>query len=145
MHILLYIFLIIFSPIFSDIIDITPYEYPSPIETESEYNIVIMGTNDIHGSYFPSEINLTSSNITYKSGGLQYMGKYINLLREQWGDRFIWLDAGDQFQGAMENTLSNGSIIKVNRNNIYRQRSIILSRRIIIKSPLRLESSNILF
>ena len=82
MHILLYIFLIIFSPIFSDIIDITPYEYPSPIETESEYNIVIMGTNDIHGSYFPSEINLTSSNITYKSGGLQYMGKYINLLRE---------------------------------------------------------------
>jgi 2',3'-cyclic-nucleotide 2'-phosphodiesterase (5'-nucleotidase family) len=111
MHILLYIFLIIFSPTFSDIIDITPYEYPSPIETESEYNIVIMGTNDIHGSYFPSEINLTSSNITYKSGGLQYMGKYINLLREQWGDRFIWLDAGDQFQGAMENTLSNGSII----------------------------------
>ena len=73
------------------------------------------------------------------------MGKYINLLREQWGDRFIWLDAGDQFQGAMENTLSNGSIIKVNSNNIYRQRSIILSRRIIIKSPLRLESSNILF
>ena len=39
------------------------------------------------------------------------MGKYIDLLREEWKERFIWLDAGDQFQGAMENTISNGTII----------------------------------
>ena len=39
------------------------------------------------------------------------MGKYINLLREEWKEQFIWLDAGDQFQGALENNISDGSII----------------------------------
>ena len=99
------------SKLNDDIIDITQYEYPKPIDTEDEYNIAIFGTNDIHGAYFPSIVNLSSLNITYYSGGLEYMGKYITLLREEWKERFIWLDAGDQFQGAMENTISNGTII----------------------------------
>ena len=99
------------SKLNDDIIDISQYDYPKPIDTEDEYNIAILGTNDIHGAYFPSLVNLTNLNITYYSGGLVYMGKYINLLREEWKEQFIWLDAGDQFQGAMENTLSNGTII----------------------------------
>ena len=99
------------SKLNDDIIDISQYDYPKPIDTEDEYNIAILGTNDIHGAYFPSLVNLTNLNITYYSGGLVYMGKYINLLREEWKEQFIWLDAGDQFQGAMENTISNGTII----------------------------------
>ena len=99
------------SKLNDDIIDISQYDYPKPIDTEDEYNIAILGTNDIHGAYFPSLINLTNLNITYYSGGLVYMGKYINLLREEWKEQFIWLDAGDQFQGALENNISDGSII----------------------------------
>ena len=93
------------------IIDLTEYDYPKPIETEDEYNIAILGTNDIHGTYFPLEVKFRNNNFTYKSGGLDYLGKYISILREEWKDRFIWLDAGDQFQGGYENKLSNGSII----------------------------------
>ena len=99
------------SKLNDDIIDISQYDYPKPIDTEDEYNIAILGTNDIHGAYFPSLVNLTNLNITYYSGGLVYMGKYINLLREEWKEQFIWLDAGDQFQGALENNISDGSII----------------------------------
>ena len=64
------------SKLNDDIIDITQYEYPKPIDREDEYNIAIFGTNDIHGAYFPSIVNLSSLNITYYSGGLEYMGKY---------------------------------------------------------------------
>ena len=110
-NIIILISIINFSKLNDDIIDISNYEYPKPIDTEDEYNIAIFSTNDIHGAYFPSLVNLSSSNLTYYSGGLQYMGKYIDLLREEWKERFIWLDAGDQFQGAMENTISNGTII----------------------------------
>ena len=99
------------SKLNDDIIDISQYDYPKPIDTEDEYNIAILGTNDIHGAYFPSIVNLSNLNITYYSGGLVYMGKYINLLREEWKEQFIWLDAGDQFQGALENNISDGSII----------------------------------
>ncbi len=93
------------------IIDLSNYDYPKPIDTEDEYNIAILGTNDIHGTYFPLEVKFRNNNFTYKSGGLDYLGKYISILREEWKDRFIWLDAGDQFQGGYENKLSNGSII----------------------------------
>ena len=93
------------------IIDLSNYDYPKPIDTEDEYNIAILGTNDIHGSYFPLDIKFRHKNFTYKSGGLDYLGKYISILREEWKERFIWLDAGDQFQGGYENKLSEGSII----------------------------------
>ena len=92
---------------------------PSKTDSSSSiYNIVIMGTNDIHGAYFPKEITYPDlkekKKKTYKSGGLTYMGKYISILREEWGDRFLWLDAGDQFQGSIESKFSNNLIRKNN-------------------------------
>ena len=60
------------------------------------FNTVIMGTNDIHCAFFPKDLELQNSKnkiIKYKSGGLTYIGKYI--LREEWEDRFLWLDPGD--------------------------------------------------
>ena len=95
----------------NDVIDITKYDYPKPTDTDDEYNIAILGTNDIHGAFFPLDIKFRHNNFTYKSGGLEYLGKYISILREEWKERFIWLDAGDQFQGGFENKLSNGTII----------------------------------
>ena len=89
---------------------------PSKTDSSSSiYNIVIMGTNDIHGAYFPKEITYPDlkekKKKTYKSGGLTYMGKYISILREEWGERFLWLDAGDQFQGGLESRISDNNII----------------------------------
>ncbi len=96
----------------SEIIDISEYEYPSPTqESEDEYNIAIFGTCDIHGYYYPIKRNIEELNISYTQGGLEYMGKYISIIREKWKERFLWFDAGDQFEGGYENTLSNGTII----------------------------------
>ena len=95
-----------------EIINITPYKYPTPsLETEEEYNIAIFGTCDIHGYYYPSIKKIPELNITYTQGGLEYMGKYISILNEKWKNRFLWFDAGDQFEGGYENILSNGTII----------------------------------
>jgi 2',3'-cyclic-nucleotide 2'-phosphodiesterase (5'-nucleotidase family) len=68
-----------------------------------------MGTNDIHGAFFPQKVNI--NNNIYDYGGLIYMGNYITNLREEWGNRFIWLDSGDQFQGGLESKISYGDII----------------------------------
>ena len=68
-----------------------------------------MGTNDIHGAFFPQKVNI--NNNIYDYGGLIYMGNYITNLREEWGNRFIWLDSGDQFQGGLESKISYGDIM----------------------------------
>ena len=92
------------------IINLSNYDYPKKTSEEnSTYNIVIMGTNDIHGAFFPQKVNI--NNTTYDYGGLIYMGNYITNLREEWGNRFIWLDSGDQFQGGLESKISYGDIM----------------------------------
>ena len=93
-------------------INLSDYDYPTPTEEkDSLYNIVIMGTNDIHGAYFPQTIQIPGTEKSYKSGGLQYLGNYINIMRETWKDRFFWLDAGDQFQGGLETKISKGELM----------------------------------
>ena len=92
------------------IINLSNYDYPKKTsEDNSTYNIVIMGTNDIHGAFFPQKVNI--NNNIYDYGGLIYMGNYITNLREEWGNRFIWLDSGDQFQGGLESKISYGDIM----------------------------------
>ena len=92
------------------IINLSNYDYPKKTSEEnSTYNIVIMGTNDIHGAFFPQKVNI--NNNIYDYGGLIYMGNYITNLREEWGNRFIWLDSGDQFQGGLESKISYGDIM----------------------------------
>lgn len=93
-----------------DYIDISDYAYPDP-KDESVYRIAIFGTNDLHGNMFPVKVYNQLTKDFYESGGVEYMGSYISILRKQWGDRFLWLDAGDQFQGAMEFSLSEGKIM----------------------------------
>ena len=92
------------------IINLSNYDYPKKTSEEnSTYNIAIMGTNDIHGAFFPQKVNI--NNNIYDYGGLIYMGNYITNLREEWGNRFIWLDSGDQFQGGLESKISYGDIM----------------------------------
>jgi 2',3'-cyclic-nucleotide 2'-phosphodiesterase (5'-nucleotidase family) len=94
------------------IIDLNSYKYPLPEEESSEfYTIAIVGTNDVHGAAFPKQLIHPVSKQIYQYGGLEYMSSYIKIIREDFKERFLWLDGGDQFQGTIENFLSKGEII----------------------------------
>ena len=93
-----------------DIIDITDYTYPKKGDKSYIY-IPILGSNDLHGGIFPSQYS-DSKNQKYSSGGANYLYSYKKILKDEWGERLIWLDAGDQIQGTMECMLSDGYIMK---------------------------------
>ena len=96
----------------NDIIDITPYDYPKKTDEDSdEYNIVLFGTTDIHGNYFPKNNSMPNKKGYYQTGGLQYMASFFDVFRKDFGERSMYLDAGDQFQGGLETRISNGSIM----------------------------------
>ena len=93
-----------------DLINLSDYTYPKPTDVSYIY-IPILSTNDLHGGIFPniySDINKKK----YSNGGGNYLYSYKKILEEEWGDRLIWLDAGDQFQGTMECMLSDCLIMK---------------------------------
>ena len=94
-------------------VNISNYSYPDPNDS-SVYYVAILSVNDIHGVYFPSTTTYVDKNNAtsyYESGGLDYLGKYISILKQEWGERFIFLDAGDEFQGGLETKISNGDVI----------------------------------
>ena len=67
--------------------------------------IPIIGTDDIHGNFFPKvnhiKVGESKEDLTYKTGGLEYIARYINILREEFGaNRVLYFDAGDFYQGA---------------------------------------------
>lgn len=88
-----------------------------PITKEAHLQtLVILGTNDLHGTLEPLEMKLPAAEeallpknhppITW--GGAAVLARYVKILREEFGDNFIWLDAGDQFQGSLESNLNLG-------------------------------------
>ena len=88
------------------------YTYPTKDDPEYYY-IAIFGTNDIHGKVFPVVFtDPNDPNNDYYYGGIEYIYAYKKILKKQWEGRFLWLDAGDQFQGGLEFMLSNGTIMK---------------------------------
>jgi len=94
------------------IIDLNDYQYPLPEQEGSDnYTIAIVGTNDIHGAAFPKQLINPFTKEKFLYGGLEYMSSYIKVIREDFKDRLLWLDGGDQFQGTIENFLSQGEII----------------------------------
>ncbi len=58
-----------------------------------EPDLVIVHTNDLHARYRPFDSRGESR------GGFARLSGQINALREQYGERLIYLDAGDLFQG----------------------------------------------
>ena len=88
------------------------------------YYIPIMHTNDIHGSFYPKKV-LLPDNELYTIGGLEYMGKYASIMAEEWGERFLYFDTGDQFQGGIEGFISNGNIMMDFFNKLEVEKSVI--------------------
>jgi len=107
-----------------EIIDLDPQgEVPDPNDENIIY-IPIIQTNDIHGSFYPKKILLPSGG-TYYIGGLEYLGKYISIMSEKWGDRLLYFDTGDQFQGGIEGYISQGQIMMDFFNELEVEKSII--------------------
>ena len=86
------------------------YERVSPNDEKYIY-IPLISTSDFHGRFFPqiNEITYNSKKIIYKTGGLEYTAKYINILRDEFGkNRVLYFDIGDQFFQTNETILFNG-------------------------------------
>ena len=96
---------------------------PKPDDKDIIY-IPIIHTNDIHGSFYPKKILLPSGG-TYSIGGLEYLGKYVSIMSEEWKDRLIYFDTGDQFQGGIEGYITQGQIMMDFFNELDVQKSVI--------------------
>jgi 5'-nucleotidase len=75
--------------------------------------IAVMGTNDLHGSAFPKELQRRDTSEEYRYGGLAYLARLIRIIRKEYGNASIYLDSGDQYQGSVEAgpEVSKGRII----------------------------------
>ncbi len=91
-----------------DFLEMSDVADKSDLET-----IVIMGTNDIHGALEPQSLSTRETDgkapILYQAGGAAYLASYVKTLQKQFGNRFIWLDGGDQFQGSIESNIEKGA------------------------------------
>lgn len=70
----------------------------------SQQTIAIIGSNDIHGSAFPTALVREDTQEKYNYGGLVYMARLIQIIKEEYPDNNLYLDAGDQFQGGLESS-----------------------------------------
>jgi 5'-nucleotidase len=74
--------------------------------------IAIAGTNDIHGALAIETDKTRESDpalvTEYRRAGMPTLASYIRILRKQLGDRLLWLDAGDEFQGSIESNMEKG-------------------------------------
>ena len=97
-----------------DLLNLSDYPYPRPGRESADLEtIAILATNDIHGHILPSQYTTLDTAETYNVGGLLLMSSYIQVLKNEWKERLLWLDAGDQFQGTIEsNNVVGESVVK---------------------------------
>jgi len=78
-----------------------------------QHLIVILGTNDIHGALAPMDLKTREADgvkpVDYQAGGAVYLASYIHKLKNEFGNRILWLDAGDEFQGTIESNTDLGA------------------------------------
>ena len=90
-------------------------DYKRIIPNDEEYTYIpIVTTNDIHGNFFPQEEEFIYNNkkIKYNIGGLEYISKYISILKEEFGnDGILYLDSGDFFFPAYSPKYFDGNLI----------------------------------
>ena len=92
-------------------INISNYDYPHPNKDEDiEYTIAVVNTGDFHGYFFSKEHKDIRTEEIYDQGGAELLSTYINILKAEWKDKIMWLDAGDISSGGLEGKLSKGQI-----------------------------------
>ena len=76
------------------------------------HTIVILGTNDIHGALAPVVLQTREAkpeaSVRYQSGGAVYLASIIRKMEARFAGNFLWLDAGDEFQGTIESNTAHG-------------------------------------
>jgi DNA mismatch repair ATPase MutL len=90
------------------------YERIDPNHSNYTY-VPIVGIDDVHGLFFPKINNMIIGNksLIYKTGGLEYITKYINILRKEFGaHRVLFFDGGDFYQGGIDSVLFDGEIMQ---------------------------------
>lgn len=97
-----------------DLIDISSgYTHINPKDKSYVY-IAILSTNDLHGHFYPEDIEFSEK--AYTRGGMDYLEKYMDIIRNEFKTRFIYLDAGDLFKGGLESQLTDGDIMTESLN-----------------------------
>ena len=91
-----------------EVIEISNYELLDPQDPDYFY-LPIFSSSDIHGHFYEQDLEV--KNIDYSQGGLDYMAKYANIIREEFNNNVLYLDAGDLYQGGTESIITNGEII----------------------------------
>ena len=92
-------------------INISNYNYPHPNkENDNEYTIAVINTGDFHGYFFPKEHKDIRTGEPYYQGGAELLSTYIKILKAEWKEKIMWLDAGDISSGGLEGKLSKGQI-----------------------------------
>ena len=81
----------------------------SHVSTTTKYYFAILASNDLHGHFYPEDVEISGN--TYSRGGLDYLAKYAEILKGEFKNRFIYIDAGDLYQGSLESSLFNGDIM----------------------------------
>lgn len=100
---------LILSPLLLSIELSSSYSYPKPLKGNIRYeHIAIIGTNDIHGRVVPALESYGENPTKVKASGLTLLSSYLDALSNEWGNKLLWLDAGDQFQGSLESNLFKG-------------------------------------
>ena len=97
-----------------DMIDISSgYTHINPKDKTYMY-VAILCTNDLHGHFYPEDIEFSEN--AYTRGGMDYLGKYMDIIKNEFKSRFIYLDAGDLFKGGLESSITNGEIMTQSLN-----------------------------
>ena len=89
------------------------YKRISPKDVSYTY-LAILSSNDLLGHFYPEEINYSGNK--YSLGGLDYLSKYIEIMKEEFDNRFLYFDAGDMLNGGLESELTNGEIMTESLN-----------------------------
>ena len=104
-------FLLLYNILSLKTINLSNYDYPHPNkEEENEYTIALINTGDFHGYFFPKEHKDIRTKELYFQGGAEILSTYMNILKSEWKDKIMWLDAGDVSSGGLEGKLSKGQI-----------------------------------
>ena len=99
-----------------DLIDISSgYTHINPKDKTNMY-VAILCTNDLHGHFYPEDIEFSEN--AYTRGGMDYLGKYMDIIKNEFKSRFIYLDAGDLFKGGLESSITNGDIMTESLNTL---------------------------
>jgi 5'-nucleotidase len=84
-------------------------EIPQVEQTGNLETIVVLGTNDIHGALAPERMKTKDPTpVEYEKGGAAQFASQVRLLRKQYGEHLLFLDAGDEFQGSIDSNLDEG-------------------------------------